>query len=176
MNELSLMVITNDNVQLNISLSFIKFFKCFIFLETLDKESLVKFLNTQSQINISYKALSYIILYCNNKTNSSFPLIERPFLNKTLREIIADDYDFTFLTSIDFDLTCEIIAATEKLQFEYLNDLCLTKIAVMIRDSTIDDLKATLNIKTFTEEDYTNVVIGNKWLMQMNEDRLNELG
>ena len=121
MNELSLKVTTNDNVQLSISLSFIKFFRCFSFLETLDKESLLKFLNTQSQINISYKALSYILLYCGNKPNGFFSPIERPFLNKTLREIVVDDYDFTYLTSIDFDLSCEIIAATEKLQFEHLS-------------------------------------------------------
>lgn len=176
MNELCLKLITNDNISINISISYIKYFKCFSFLETLDKESLIKFLNTQSQINISYKTFSYIILYCTNRNSSVYATIERPFMNKTLREIISDDYDFTFLSSIDFDLLCDLIAATEKLQFDFLNDLCLAKAAVILRDSSFEDIKTLLNVNTFTDDDYSTVVVGNKWLMQMNEDRLNELG
>ena len=172
---LGILVLTLDDVIITIDLRFICYFECFSFLNSLDKNSLMTYLQNKIKVNINSNILNFVLLYCNNRHGSKLDIITRPFKDKPISEIICNQYDLNYVNSCNFETLCDIISACELLQFEHLMDICLCKLSIFFRDSPIENIKDLLNIKSFDENDYLNIIKDNQWLMEMNEDRLNEL-
>ena len=102
--------------------------------------------------------------------------IKRP-LNDDLRICIENDFDYEFINQLNIEETIIFLNETLQLQNASLQDLCLTRIALIIRNSKLEDLISLFKIQQneFSEELINKIITDNSSLMTMDDDRVKEL-
>ena len=131
----------------------------------------------QININISSFSLEKFLKYCEGHNYIPYDKeIKRP-LNDDLRICIENDFDYEFINQLNIEETIIFLNETLQLQNASLQDLCLTRIALIIRNSKLEDLIALFKIQQneFSEELINKIITDNSSLMTMDDDRVKEL-
>ena len=96
----------------------------------------------QITINISSFSLEKFLKYCEGHNYIPYEKeIKRP-LNDDLRICIENDFDYEFISQLNIEETIIFLNEIIQLQNAPLQDLCLTRIALIIRNSKLEDLIA----------------------------------
>lgn len=88
--------------------------------------------NNTIQINISSFTLDQVLKYCQYHNYESPNEIKRP-LNDDLNMCILDHWDYTFIQEFTMDQLVVILNESAQLGCLALQDLCLTRLALIIR-------------------------------------------
>ena len=131
----------------------------------------------QININISSFSLEKFLKYCEGHNYIPYDKeIKRP-LNDDLRICIENDFDYEFISKLNIEETIIFLNETLQLKNDSLQDLCLTRIALIIRNSKLEDLIHLFKIEPneFSEDLINKIINDNSSLMTMDDDRVKEL-
>ena len=131
----------------------------------------------QININISSFSLEKFLKYCEGHNYIPYDKeIKRP-LNDDLRICIENDFDYEFISQLNIEETIIFLNETLQLKNDSLQDLCLTRIALIIRNSKLEDLIHLFKIEPneFSEDLINKIINDNSSLMTMDDDRVKEL-
>ncbi len=131
----------------------------------------------QININISSFSLEKFLKYCEGHNYIPYDKeIKRP-LNDDLRICIENDFDYEFISKLNIEETIIFLNETLQLKNASLQDLCLTRIALIIRNSKLEDLIHLFKIEPneFSEDLINKIISDNSSLMTMDDDRVKEL-
>lgn len=164
--------VTIDNKSYKISGEFYQFFN------VLQKENKITTLNEFRVINLSFHSviLNLIMNFCFNFINSKPQNVSRPLKIIPFENIVKNEFISLFFSKLEFEILISLISSCEELECEFMLQYCLIKLAVMIRESSINDLKSVLNLNTFDEKDkkiFEEINLQN--VMKITMERLIEL-
>ena len=131
----------------------------------------------QININISSFSLEKFLKYCEGHNYIPYDKeIKRP-LNDDLRICIENDFDYEFISKLNIEETIIFLNETLQLKNDSLQDLCLTRIALIIRNSKLEGLIHLFKIEPneFSEDLINKIISDNSSLMTMDDDRVKEL-
>lgn len=165
----------SDSIVVQVHFKVLVHLKNFQSIFSLSADQILALSKQTLQINFPSAIFNVVISWCNFRSKNELSFIERPFGFKKFEEIITDPEVLEIIGGLDLNSLVGVINACESLLCEEFLEICLARLAVYLRDTDIESLKSLFQIDSFTKEDYDNIIKGNPWLMQMNEDRLNEL-
>ena len=97
--------------------------------------------NFEIQLNeIKYDILKKIVEYLNYYKNKTPKEIPKPTPSEDLNSFL-DDWDFEFINNIDLNNTFELMNAASELGIKTLLDLASTKVASILKNKGIEDLR-----------------------------------
>lgn len=175
MEQILLNFYCSDSVVVEVNFKALAYLKNFHSIFALSADQLMTLSKQMIPINFPSSIFNIVIRWCNFRSKKDLGSIQRPFGFKKFEEIVSDSEVIEMISKLDLNTLVGVINACEALVCEELLEVCLARIAVYLRDTDIETLKSIFQIESFTKEDYDNIIKGNPWLMQMNEDRLNEL-
>jgi hypothetical protein len=128
-------------------------------------------------IHISEFNLEQFLKYCEGHNFIPYKKeIKRP-LNDNLRFNIENDFDYDFILNFDFEKIILFINETFQFNCASLIDLCLTRLALIIRNLSIDELIKIFHVNKseFNENIINKILKDNESLMIMDDERVKEL-
>ena len=131
------------------------------------------------KINIQISEFSFeqFIKYCEGHNYIPYTKeIKRP-LNDNLRINIENDFDYNFIINFDFEKIILFINETFQFNCAALQDLCLTRLALIIRNYSINELINFFHINNneFNENIIIKILKDNESLMTIDDERVKEL-
>lgn len=126
---------------------------------------------------IKSQEFQLIVQYCEHHNYVHPPEIVRPLQHNELKKCVNDEWDVSFINSLDFEKVTDLLVAADILKCTSLCDLCYARIALFFRTTPLQDLKKEflLTENEFTENEIKEIKEGNNWLMSLTEDRIKEL-
>ena len=91
--------------------------------------------------DIKYDILKKIVEYLNYYKNKTPKEIPKPVPSESLSAFL-DDWDFEFITNIDLDSTFDLMNAASSLQIQGLLDLASIKVASILKNKGIEDIRS----------------------------------
>ena len=91
--------------------------------------------------DINYDILKKIVEYLNYYKNKTPKEIPKPVPSESLSAFL-DDWDFEFITNIDLDSTFDLMNAASSLQIQGLLDLASIKVASILKNKGIEDIRS----------------------------------
>ena len=108
--------------------------------------------------NIKAPILRKVIEYCTHYRNSKPKDIKKPLLRRNLVENGVDQWDANFINLDQTEELIDLVVAANFLDIESLLDLGCAKIAVMIKDKSVEEIREFLDIDNdFTAEEEKRV-------------------
>lgn len=126
--------------------------------------------------NITSTTFSNFIKYCEGHNYEPYnEEIPRP-LNDNLQMCINNQFDFQFINEMNFDEVINLMLLAEQFGNAGLQDLCLCKLALYIRNTKLEELMQKLNINgsEFNEDIVNKIICDNGNLMMIDDDRVKE--
>ena len=112
------------------------------------KQKLMEVKNSRSKCipeiklkDIKYDILKKIVEYLNYYKNKTPKEIPKPVPSESLSAFL-DDWDFEFITNIDLDSTFDLMNAASSLQIQGLLDLASIKVASILKNKGIEDIRS----------------------------------
>ena len=90
--------------------------------------------------NIKYDILKKIVEYLNYYKSKTPKEIPKPTPSEPLN-LFLSDWDFEFINNVDIDKTFELMNASSELEIKSLLDLASTKIASILKNKGIEDIR-----------------------------------
>ncbi len=90
--------------------------------------------------DIKYDILKKVVEYLNYYKNKAPKEIPKPTPSENLNSFL-DDWDFEFINNINMDSTFELMNAASDLGIQSLLDLSSTKVASILKNKEIDDIR-----------------------------------
>ena len=128
-------------------------------------------------IHMSEFSLEQFIKYCEGHNYIPYTKeIKRP-LNDNLRFNIENDFDYNFIINFDFEKIILFINETFQFNCPALQDLCLTRLALIIRNFSLKELIQIFNVNNneFNENIINKILKDNESLMTIDDERVKEL-
>jgi len=128
-------------------------------------------------IHMSEFSLEQFIKYCEGHNYIPYTKeIKRP-LNDNLRFNIENDFDYNFIINFDFEKIILFINETFQFNCPALQDLCLTRLALIIRNFSLNELIQIFNVNNneFNENIINKILKDNESLMTIDDERVKEL-
>ena len=101
--------------------------------------------NIQIQLkDIKYNILKIIVDYLNYYKNKPIKEIPKPTPSENLNTFLSD-WDFNYINNIDLDTTFELMNAASDLGIQSLLDLASTKIASILKNKSIEEIRNMFN-------------------------------
>ena len=128
-------------------------------------------------IHMSEFSLEQFIKYCEGHNYIPYTKeIKRP-LNDNLRFNIENDFDYNFIINFDFEKIILFINETFQFNCPALQDLCLTRLALIIRNFSLNELIQIFNVNNneFNENIINKILKDNEKLMTIDDERVKEL-
>jgi hypothetical protein len=122
-------------------------------------------------------SLEQFIKYCEGHNYIPYTKeIKRP-LNDNLRFNIENDFDYNFIINFDFEKIILFINETFQFNCPALQDLCLTRLALIIRNFSLNELIQIFNVNNneFNENIINKILKDNESLMTIDDERVKEL-
>ena len=94
--------------------------------------------------DIKYDILKKIVEYLNYYKNKTPKEIPKPVPSESLSAFL-DDWDLEFISKIDLDSTFELMNAASDLGITSLLDLASTKVASILKNNGIEDIRNMFN-------------------------------
>ena len=91
--------------------------------------------------DIKYDILKKVVEYLNYYKNKTPKEIPKPVPSENLSAFL-DDWDFEYITNIDLDSTFDLMNAAANLQIQGLLDLASIKIASILKNKGIEDIRS----------------------------------
>lgn len=164
--------VTIDNKSFKIDSQLYQFFGI------LQNDSKINKLMDYKVVNTSFHSviLNLIMNFCYNFINFKPPIINRPLKLIPFENIVKNDFISLFFNKLEFEILISLISSCEELECDFMLQYCLVKLAIMIRESSISDLKSVLNLNTLEEKDkkiFEEINLQN--VMKITMERLIEL-
>jgi S-phase kinase-associated protein 1 len=97
--------------------------------------------------------LKKVVEYLSHYKESEPKEIPKPLPSANLLDV-TDDWDVTFINSVDLDTTFDVINAANYMDIKPLLDLSCAKIASLMKGKTADEIRTMFNIECdLTEEE-----------------------
>lgn len=114
--------------------------------------------------NIQLHILRKVLEFCEHYRSSSPREIRKPLTSKDLLENGADEWDVKFIEMEKMDELIDLVVAANFLDIEGLLNLGCAKIASMIKDRSVEDIRELFGIENdFTPEEEARIREENSW-------------
>uniref|UniRef100_A0ACD5Y6J1 Uncharacterized protein n=1 Tax=Avena sativa TaxID=4498 RepID=A0ACD5Y6J1_AVESA len=119
--------------------------------------------------NVNSRILAMVIEYCNKHAAASAAVGGTSSDNTaaTSGEQDLESSDAKFIEAVDWNTLCEIILAANYLAIQGLLDLSSQRVAEIIKDETVEQVRKRFNIQNdFTPEEEAKVREENQWTFE----------
>ena len=112
--------------------------------------------------NVKRSILNKIIEFCNHIKDNTPPEIEKPLRSNNLGDVASPWY--AEFVNLDQEVLFELILAANYLDIKPLLELSCAKVASLIKNRSIQDIRKFFNIENdFTPEEEAQIMEENKW-------------
>jgi len=111
--------------------------------------------------------LAKVLEFCAHYDEEPMKYIEAPLKNADLYQVVQEWYA-KYITDLNNDNLFKLTLAANYLDVSQLIDLCGAKIASMMKDKTVEEIRQNFDIvNDFTPEEEARVREENKWLDEL---------
>jgi S-phase kinase-associated protein 1 len=112
--------------------------------------------------NVKKAVLEKIIQFCTYTRDNAAPEIEKPLRSNNLSDVTTPWY--AEFVNLDQEILFELILAANYLDIKPLLELACAKVASLIKNRTIPEIRKFFNIENdFTPEEEAQIMEENKW-------------
>ena len=157
-NKVKLLCSDGEEVQVEVSIA--------------EKSVLIKGLiddsGTEEQVplpNVKRPILEKVIEFCRHIKDNAVPEIEKPLRNTDMATVV--DARYANYINVEQEMLFELIMASNYLDIKPLLELSCAKVASMIKNKSIQEIRKFFNIENdFTPEEEQQIMEENKWAEQ----------
>ena len=114
--------------------------------------------------NIQLHILRKVLEYCEHYRSRNPKEIKKPLVSKNLLENGAEEWDVQFIEMDKMDELIDLVVAANFLDIEGLLNLGCAKIASLIKDRSVEDIRDLFGIENdFTPEEEAKIREENSW-------------
>ena len=123
---------------------------------------------TEEQVplpNVKRPILEKVIEFCKHIKDNAVPEIEKPLRNTDMATVV--DAWYANYINVEQEMLFELIMASNYLDIKPLLELSCAKVASMIKNKSIQEIRKFFNIENdFTPEEEQQIMEENKWAEQ----------
>ena len=112
--------------------------------------------------NVKKVILEKVVSFCTHLRDNEPPEIEKPLKSANMSELTTQWY--SEFINLDQEVLFDVILAANYLDIKHLLDLSCAKVASMIKNKTVPEIRRFFNIENdFTPEEEAQIMEENQW-------------